>query len=79
MVHVKQEPSLLPRLDSPSPFGQEAGAASGRQSQVGAGGHTVTQGLQVSAEVKVGRKEERQLVGTQVEFRPGEEDSWQRV
>lgn len=78
MVHVKQEPSLLPRFDPPSSLGQEAGAASGRQPQVGAGGHAVTQGLQVGAEVKVSREEERQLLGTQAEFRSGEEDSWQR-
>lgn len=42
MVHVKQEPSFLPRLDSTPSLGQEAGTASGRQSQVGAGGHAVT-------------------------------------
>lgn len=80
VVHVKQEPSLLPRLDSPPSLGQEAGAASGRQPQVGAGGHAVTQGLQVGAEVKVGGEEERHLLGTQAEFRWGEEDSesWQR-
>lgn len=80
VVHVKQEPSLLPRLDSPPSLGQEAGAASGRQPQVGAGGHAVTQGLQVGAEVKVGGEEERQLLGTQAAFRWGEEDSesWQR-
>lgn len=59
VVHVKQEPSLLPRLDSPPSLGQEAGAASGRQPQVGAGGHAMTQGLQVGAEVKVGGEEER--------------------
>lgn len=64
VVHVKEEPSLLPRLDSPPSLGQEASAASGRQSQVGAGGHTVTQGLQVGAQVKVGREEEWQLLGT---------------
>lgn len=78
MVHVKQEPSLLPRLDSAPSLGQEAGTASGRQAQVGAGGHAVTQRLQVGAEVKVGREEERQLLGTQAEFRYGEEDFQQR-
>lgn len=78
VVHVKEEPSLLPRLDSPPSLGQEAGAASGRQSQVGAGGHAVTQGLQVGAKVEVGREEEWQLLGTQAEFRSSEEDFWQR-
>lgn len=63
VVHVKQEPSLLPRLHPPPSLGQEAGAASGRQPQVGAGGHAVAQGLQVGAEVEVGREEERQLLG----------------
>lgn len=74
MVHVKQEPSLLPRLDSPPSLGEETRAASGRQSQVGAGGHAMTQGLQVGAEVKVGREEKRQLLGTRAESRSGEED-----
>lgn len=69
VVHVKQEPPLLPRLDPPPSLGQEAGAASGRQPQVGAGGHAVTQRLQVGAEVKVGGEEEQQLLGTHTEVR----------
>lgn len=69
VVHVKQEPSLLPRLDPPPSLGQEAGAASGRQPQVSAGGHAMTQRLQVGAEVKVGGEEERQLLGAHTEVR----------
>lgn len=60
MVHVKQEPSLLPGLDPPPSFGQEAGAASRRQPQVRAAGHSVTQRLHVGPEVKVWREEEGQ-------------------
>lgn len=62
MVHVKQEPSLLPGLHPPPSLGQEACTASRRQPQVGAGGHPVTQRLQVGAKVKVGREEEGQLL-----------------
>lgn len=78
VVHVKEEPSLLPRLHSPPSLGQKAGAASGRQAQVCAGGHAVTQGLQVGAKVEVGREEEWQLLGTEADFRWGENDFWQR-
>lgn len=70
MVHVEQEPSLLPGLDPPPSFGQEARAASRRQPEVRAAGHSVTQGLQVGPEVKVGREEEGQaaLLERQIEF-----------
>lgn len=64
MVHVKQEPSLLPGLDPAPSLGQEACTASRRQPQVRAGGHSVTQRLQVGAEVEVWREEEGQLLET---------------
>lgn len=71
MVHVKQEPPLLPGLDPPPSLGQEACAASRRQPQVRAAGHPVTQRLQVGPEVKVRGEEEGQaaLLETQTEFR----------
>lgn len=73
MVRVKQEPPLLPRLDSPPSFGQEARTASGRQAQVRAAGHPVTQRLHMTPEVKVGREEKGQaaLLQRQMEFKCG--------
>lgn len=62
MVHVKQEPPLLPGLDPPPSFGQEARTAPRRQPQVRAAGHAMTQRLQVGPQVKVGREEEGQAV-----------------
>ena len=60
MVHVKQEPSLLPGLHPPPSFGQEAGAASRCQAQVRAATHSMTQRLHMGPEVKVRREEEGQ-------------------
>lgn len=70
MVHVKQEPPLLPSLDPAPSLGQEACAASRRQPQVFAAGHSVTQRLQVSPQVEVGTEEEggAALLDTQMEF-----------
>lgn len=62
VVHVKQEPSLFPGLNPPPSLGQKAGAAPGRQPQVHAAGHPVTQRLHVGAEVEVGGEEEWQAV-----------------
>lgn len=58
MVHVEEEPSFPPGLDPASSLSQEACAASRRQPQVSAAGHSVTQSLQVGPEVEVGREEE---------------------
>lgn len=60
MVHVKQEPPLLPGLDPPASLGQEARAASRCQPQVRAAGHPMTQRLHVDPEVKVCGEEEGQ-------------------
>lgn len=59
VVHVKEEPSLLPRLHPSPSFGQEACAAARRQPQVRAGGHPVAQRLHMGPEVEVGRQEKR--------------------
>lgn len=58
MVHVKQEPPLLPGLNPPPSLGQEACATSRCQPQVGAAGHPVTQRLHMGPEVKVRREGE---------------------
>lgn len=59
MVHVKQEPPLLPGLHPAAPFGEEPCTAPGGQPQVCAVGHSVTQRLQMCPEVKGGGEEER--------------------
>lgn len=60
MVHVKQEPSLLPGFDPPPSFGQEARTASRRQPQFRAASHSMTQRLHMGPQVKVWREEEGQ-------------------
>lgn len=59
VVHVKEEPSLLPCLYSSPSFGQEACTASRCQPQVHAAGHPVTQRLHMGPKVEVWREEER--------------------
>lgn len=60
VVHVEQEPPLLPRLDFAAAFGEEPSAAPRREAQVDAAVHSVTQRLDVRPQVKVHREEERQ-------------------
>lgn len=60
VVHVKQEPSLLPGLDPPPSLCEEARAASRREPQVVAADHPVTQRLHVGPQVKVRGQEEGQ-------------------
>lgn len=71
MVHVEQEPPLLPGLDLASAFGEETRAAPGREPQVDAPRYAVTQRLDVGPEVKVGGEEEGKAAGLdrQMEFK----------
>lgn len=60
VVCVKQEPSLLPRLDPPTSFRQKARTATRCEPQISAAGNPVTQWLHMGPKVKVWSKEKWQ-------------------